>query len=43
MRPSSYFYAGDGPGEWCAGIFDNYEDGLVLGTINLMGRLVTFD
>ena len=43
MRPSQYFYTGDGVGEWCAGIFDNYEEGLVLGTINLMDRLVTFD
>ena len=43
MRPSSYFYAGDGLGEWCVGVFDNYEDGLVLGTVNLMDRLVTFD
>ena len=34
MPASTYFYAGESPGEWCAGIFDNYEEGLVLGTVN---------
>lgn len=43
MQPSQFFYGGEGQHEWCAGVFDNYEEGLVLGTINLMDRLVTFD
>ena len=43
LAPSQYFYRSDAPREWCVGIFDNYEDGLVLGTINLFNRLVTFD
>ncbi|KOO27015.1 aspartic proteinase-like protein 2-like protein [Chrysochromulina tobinii] len=43
MSPSTYFYAGERTGEWCAGVFDNYEDGMVLGTVNLIDRLVMFD
>ena len=43
MSPSTYFYQGERTGEWCAGVFDNYEDGMVLGTVNLIDRLVLFD
>ncbi|KAL1511567.1 hypothetical protein AB1Y20_006361 [Prymnesium parvum] len=43
MQPSQYFYKSTHPSEWCLGVFDNYDDGLVLGAINLMNHQVTFD
>lgn len=36
MRPSQYFYASAERGEWCLGVFDNYDDALVIGAINMM-------
>ena len=31
MAPSRYFYASEDADEFCLGIFDNYEDSLVIG------------
>jgi len=43
MAPSQYFYASEEADEFCLGIFDNYEDTLVLGAINMMDHEVIFD
>jgi hypothetical protein len=31
MAPSRYFYSSEDADEFCLGIFDNYEDSLVIG------------
>ena len=43
MAPSRYFYASEDADEFCLGIFDNYEDSLVIGAINMMDHEVIFD
>ena len=44
IAPSRYFYESDqGPGEFCLGVFDNYEDSLVLGAMNMIDHEVVFD
>ena len=43
MAPSQYFYASEDADEFCLGIFDNYEDSLVIGAINMMDHEVIFD
>ena len=44
IAPSRYFYESDqGPGEFCLNVFDNYEDSLVLGAMNMIDHEVVFD